>query len=207
MTPPRDALFVDALSGSDGTAEVAPPPWQDERFGDPLAASPAEPRAAAIPVVTLPVVELAPPDPREWMSHLAGEEPQSAPRRPGGAPSGVPGQAAGPMPAQYPGVQYAAQLGAPSYLPGSWAPPGTPGQRHAARQSSAPARRPAPQRPASTQRAASASRQATMPGQARPAGRKKSGGGWTVLFVLIIFLVFSGLGREAIDALLEILNR
>lgn len=198
MTTPRDALFVDALSGSDGTAEVAPAPWSDERFGDPLAESVVEPRGSVVPVVSLPVVQLAPPDPRQWMSHLAEQAAQepSAPRHPQTPP----------------GVQYAAQPGAPSYVAGAWPPPAIPGpparaagQRLAPRQSSAPRRPAAPQRAAGTQRPAPQRRPAAPPTQ--PAVRKKSGGGWAALFVLIIFLVFSGLGQRVVDAVLEILNR
>lgn len=228
MTTPRDALFVDALSGSDGTAEVAPAPRFDDYFGDPLAALQKDAKATAMPVVSLPVVHFAPPDPREWMSHLAEPEPASQ-QNPVAAPVRSPAPQFAPAPRA--GVSYAPQLGVASYPPGSWPPPNAPGaparpigQRHAPRQSSAPARlpltqgaaaaqrrmqvqRPAPQRPAVAQRPAQDHRSSPQPGMTAPSSRKKTGGAWTTLFVVIIFLVFSGLGRQAIDALLEILNR
>lgn len=207
MTTPPDAAFADALFGSDGMADPAPAPWRTETFADPLAAVGTDRSDAAIRVVPLPVVQLTPPDPRDFMSHLAEEAPPVAQQAP---------YASFPPPqALYPPQR-------------AWPPPAPPrvggSQRNAARQSSAltqrsaqrPAQRPGQQRPVQParqpQRPAIQQRQlpVTQPGQRRPAAtrtRKKSGGGWAGVFVVIVFLVASGAGKRILDAITELLNR
>lgn len=187
MTTPPDESFADALFGSDGTADAAPVAFRPEAFADPLAAVSADSGAAATLVAPLPVVQLTPPDPREWMSHLAEEA--SAPQYP---PPVVP---------------------PPFAAPQTWAPPAprpSGSQRNAARQSSAPRRPPvARTRPAPAPAPAIQQRQmpASRPAQRGAAAKKKSGGGWAGLIVIIIFLVFSGFGQKILDAVMELLNR
>jgi hypothetical protein len=38
-------------------------------------------------------------------------------------------------------------------------------------------------------------------------GRRRSGGGWAVLFAAIVFLVISGAGQRFLDAMMDLLNR
>lgn len=172
----------DALSGADGTADTlaaAPTPVVFADAATVLEALPAT-SLAKIPVPRLPSVE-------EIVAQVESTRPTHDAEEPHGqwwGPSA--GIAPRPVPMSMPSV-------VPATDPRSWAPPSLPSRP-----------RPAlPQAPVRSARPAGAIR----PARPAPAARKKSGSGWSVLFVIIFFLVISGVGREMLDVLAGFFGR
>lgn len=70
-------------------------------------------------------------------------------------------------------------------------------------------RPPAATRPAAYQQQAQLPSPAARPRTRQPSApaRKKSGGGWVMVFVILLFLILSGTGRELLDVIADFLNQ